>query len=101
MPLLAAEYRDLERIWEVLTMIMFYTTPVFFPLSVIGPHIRPLLLLNPITQILIAARGCLIDGSIPNVLPLAAVMAGSGLLFAAGVFMFRRLEYHLMDRLME
>jgi ABC-type polysaccharide/polyol phosphate export permease len=101
LPLLAAEYRDLERVWEVLTTIMFYITPVFFPLSVIGPRIRPLLLLNPITQILIAARGCLIDGRIPNPGLLAAVILGAGLLFTAGLLIFRRFEYHIMDRLME
>lgn len=101
LPILAAEYRDLERIWEVLTMAMFYVTPVFYPLNVIGPVFRPFLYLNPVTHIIIAARGCLIDGSIPNPGALAAVLSGSALLFAAGVFSLRRFESHIMDKLME
>jgi ABC-type polysaccharide/polyol phosphate export permease len=101
LPILAAEYRDMERIWEVLTMAMFYVTPIFYPISVIGENLRPLLYLNPVTQVLIAARGCLIDGSIPNAGSLAAVSAGSALVFAAGFWSLRRFEGHLMDRLME
>ena len=101
LPILAAEYRDLERIWEVLTMTMFYVTPVFYPLHVIGDRLRPLLYLNPVTQILIAARGCLIDGHIPNPGSVTAVVLGSALLFAAGVFSLRRFESHIMDKLME
>jgi ABC-type polysaccharide/polyol phosphate export permease len=101
LPILAAEYRDLERIWEVLTMTMFYVTPVFYPISVIGAHLRPMLYLNPVTHILTAARGCLIDGRISNAGSLTVVILGSALLFAAGVFSLRRLESHVMDKLLE
>jgi len=101
LPILAAEYRDLERIWEVLTMTMFYITPVFYPMHIIGDRLRPMLYWNPVTQILIAARGCLIDGSIPNAGPPSVVVLGSGLLFVAGVIVLRRLESHVMDKLME
>ncbi len=100
LPLLAAEYQDLERIWEVLTMAIFYLSPVFYPLSIISHGKRSLLLLNPIAQILIAARGCLIDGTLPNAVAIAATAAGSVALFAAGLFLLRRYEYHIMDRLM-
>ncbi len=101
LPILAAEYRDMERIWEVLTMAMFYVTPIFYPLNVIGEHLRPLLYLNPVTHVLTAARGCLIDGAIPNPGALAAVTTGSALVFAAGVWSLRRFEGYLMDKLME
>ena len=101
LPLLAAEYRDMERIWEVVTMALFYLTPVFYPLKIINPKFGTLLRLNPVTQIIIAARGCLIDGRIPNAVPLAAVIFGSGLFVAAGVLLLRRREYQIMDRMME
>ncbi len=101
LPLLAAEYRDMERIWDVLTMAMFYVTPIFYPLSIIGDHLRPLLYLNPVTHILIAVRGCLIDGAVPNAGAIAAVTGGSALVFAAGLWSLRRFEGHLMDKLME
>ncbi|OGR41410.1 MAG: hypothetical protein A2X35_10400 [Elusimicrobia bacterium GWA2_61_42] len=101
LPILAAEYRDLERIWEVLTMTMFYITPVFYPMSVISEHLRPMLYLNPVTHILIAARGCLIDGRIANVGAVVSVALGSAVLFALGVLALRRCESHVMDKLME
>jgi ABC-type polysaccharide/polyol phosphate export permease len=101
LPLLAAEYRDMERIWEVVTMALFYLTPVFYPLKIINPKFGILLLLNPVTQIIIAARGCLIDGTVPNAASLSALIFGSVLLLAAGVFFLRRYEYQIMDRIME
>ncbi|MCM2267712.1 MAG: ABC transporter permease [Elusimicrobiales bacterium] len=101
LPILAAEYRDMERIWEVLMMTMFYVTPVFYPLSVIGEHLRPMLYLNPVTHIIIAARGCLIDGALPNPGALAGVALFSALLFGAGMLALRKFEYRIMDKLME
>ncbi|MDD5628085.1 MAG: ABC transporter permease [Elusimicrobia bacterium] len=101
LPLIAAEYRDIERIWEVLTMALFYVTPVFYPLSIISEGKRTLLLYNPITQILIAARGCLIDGTIPLWPSFAVPLLEGLLLCAAGYYLMRRYEYHLVDRMME
>jgi ABC-type polysaccharide/polyol phosphate export permease len=101
LPIIAAEYRDMERIWEVLTMALFYVTPVFYPLSIISAGKRTILLYNPITQILIAARGCLIDGQI-LFWPAFAVPFLEGLLLCAvGFYLMRRFEYHIVDRMME
>ena len=99
--LLATEYQDLERIWDVCSMALFYLTPIFYPLSIISERHQPWLLFNPITQILIAVRGCLIDGRLPNAASLAAVTLASGATFAAGIFLLRRYEYHVIDRIME
>jgi ABC-type polysaccharide/polyol phosphate export permease len=101
LPILAADYRDLERMWDVGTMAMFYVTPVFFPLHVISPKLRDILLLNPVTQILVAARGALIDGRIPNMRSLTGVIIISALLCVAGVLALRRCESHIMDMIME
>ena len=101
LPILAADYRDLERMWEVGTMAMFYVTPIFYPLKVVSAKLRPLLYLNPVTHIIIAARGCLIDGRIPNTGSIAVLTVLSGLLVAAGVFFLHRCEYNVIDRIME
>jgi ABC-type polysaccharide/polyol phosphate export permease len=101
LPLISGEYRDMEKIWEVLTMALFYVTPIFYPLSIISEGKRAILLYNPITQLLVAARGCLIDGQVP-LWPAFGVPLLEGLLLCAvGFFLIRRYEYHLVDRIME
>lgn len=101
LPILAAEYQDLERIWDIGTMALFYLTPVFYPLQIISQGRRAWLMLNPVTQVLISARDCLLAGRISNPAGLTAVVIGSAALFALGLFCLRRCEYHVMDRLME
>jgi len=101
LPVLAVEYQDMERIWEVLSLALFYLTPIFYPLDIIGEGRRGLLNLNPVTQIMTAVRGCLIDGSLPNPGGLAAVAAAAVILFAAGWMLLRYLEFHIVDKIME
>jgi len=101
LPLIAAEYRDIERIWELLTMALFYVTPIFYPLSIISEGKRTILLFNPITQILIAARGCLIDGTIQWWPAFGVPLLEGLLLCSVGFYLMRRFEFHIVDRMME
>lgn len=47
------KYRDITSIWEVLTQALFYTVPVFYPISMISSSsiiTAKLILISPITQ---------------------------------------------------
>ena len=95
--LLAAQYQDVERIWEVLTAALFYLTPIFYPLTLIEGTKRALLLLNPLTQFIGAARTCLIDGASPSphiLLTLSLLSVG---LFLTGLFVLRRRQQRIVD----
>ncbi len=98
--LLAAEFRDIERIWEVATAALFYLTPVFYPLSIVSGWRRRLLSLSPLTMILSQTRGCLIDGQAPHPMHLAALVALCAALLAASLLWLRRREDRLGDTLL-
>lgn len=56
-------YRDVNFIWEVVTQILFYVTPILYAFSFVaekGEWISKLLLLNPLAQIMQDARHGLI-----------------------------------------
>lgn len=59
---LYVRFRDIAPIWEVILQIMFYATPIIYPLTLVQPHQNLLVLvsLNPIAQIIQDAREMLI-----------------------------------------
>lgn len=96
----SADYQDLERIWDVLTSAMFYLTPVFYPLSILAPDKQALLRLNPLTQLIGAFRGCVIDGRLPDAGSMLVVAAFCCGVLVAGRCYLRSRETQLMDKLM-
>ena len=60
------KFRDFKHIWEVVLQILFYASPIIYPLSVIPANLHKylgLLMVNPIAQILQDARFLLITRS--------------------------------------
>ncbi len=59
---LYVRFRDIAPVWEVILQIMFYATPIIYPLTRVQPHHNLLVLvsLNPIAQIIQDAREMLI-----------------------------------------
>jgi ABC-2 type transport system permease protein len=54
-------FRDTAIIWTVLATILFYATPVLYPLEVVPDTMRDLLMLNPLTPLFELARSWVID----------------------------------------
>ena len=58
--------RDVAQAVGVLTNLMLFLSPVFYPMSAVPETYRPLLYLNPLTFIVEQARGVLIVGTPPS-----------------------------------
>ena len=70
-------FRDLRPIWEVVTQILFYASPILYAIEVIPDRsFQKLLMLNPIGAVLQEFRHVVIDPSAPS----AADVAGSAAL---------------------
>lgn len=58
---LYVKFRDIAPIWEVILQILFYATPIIYPLQLVHSHqLQQLIALNPLAQILQDARSMLI-----------------------------------------
>lgn len=58
---LYVKFRDIAPIWEVILQIMFYATPIIYPLTLVKSHtLLSIISLNPIAQILQDSRYMLI-----------------------------------------
>lgn len=58
--------RDLRQIMPVITQMLMFFGPVFYPLAAMPAAIRPLLYLNPVTVPIEATRSLLFDGQVTN-----------------------------------
>jgi ABC-2 type transport system permease protein len=60
-------YRDVSPIWAVLATILFYGSPVLYPIELVPDDWRTLVLANPLAALLESARVVVIDPSAPTI----------------------------------
>jgi lipopolysaccharide transport system permease protein len=91
-------FRDLEHLVEVLLNLLFYVTPIFYPLDIVPDRWQPLVKINPLTSLIEAWRDLFVHNQLPGadlwpalVFTLVAVVIGREV--------FRRLEPGFSDAL--
>lgn len=62
--------RDVGQTIGVITMILMFLSPVFYPISALPESIQPLIMANPLTFIIEQAREVVIWGRLPNLMGL-------------------------------
>jgi ABC-2 type transport system permease protein len=100
-------YRDVQPIWEVVVQVLFYGSPILYPLEKITPHwLQELMVANPITAVIQQLRHALIDphaasaaaaigGGVRLLVPLGIVLATVGI----GFWYFDRQAPRIADEL--
>ncbi|MHB1558792.1 MAG: ABC transporter permease [Isosphaeraceae bacterium] len=89
-------YRDFKHIVPFLTMILMYTAPVAYPITINSPLWRTLLALNPMFGIVAAYRSAILG--LPWDLPSLAISATTAVgSFIFALFYFRRTERAFAD----
>lgn len=87
---LFVKFRDLSHIWEVGLQVLFYATPILYPVSLVPIRISKLLMLNPVAQEIQDARYLLVTrqsataigvlgwkfGWIPYAIPIVTLVIG-------------------------
>jgi ABC-2 type transport system permease protein len=99
-------FRDMEPIWEVITQMLFWGTPIIYVIATVPDSVREILMMNPLAAIIEQARHAVIDPSAPSAAesiggaPLLLIPFGIvALLLAASVVLYRRAEGTLAERL--
>jgi ABC-2 type transport system permease protein len=57
--------RDVAQVWELAAQLLFYASPIIYPVSFLPPWFKPLAFLNPFVQVMQDARAILLPGSDP------------------------------------
>ena len=89
-------YRDVDPFLKLIIQIWFYASPILYPLSLVPVKWQWLYFLNPMSGIIAAYRDVLIYNRLPGdyLLPAAVV---SLVIFAAGYWFFKRVEFQFAD----
>jgi ABC-2 type transport system permease protein len=77
-------FRDMAIIWTVASTVLFYATPVLYPIDKVPDTMRDLLLLNPLAPLFELARKWIIDPTAPG--PVEAAGGLAALLPAIAIF---------------
>jgi lipopolysaccharide transport system permease protein len=91
-------FRDLNQIWEVVSQILFFLSPIFYPMSSIQGTL-PIYLLNPITEFIIIYRDLMVYGKLPSLYSLAVISIASAAAFIVGTIVFNRLQRRFAEEM--
>lgn len=77
-------FRDTAILWSVMATVLFYATPVLYPLEVVPETLRDVIQLNPLAPIFELARTWVIDPTAPG--PVDSGGLVPGLLVPMGIY---------------
>lgn len=89
--------RDVGQTIGIVTSIMMFLAPVFYPINALPEAYRSWMLLNPMTFVIEQARDVLIWGRVPNWYGLLAYSAVAMLIAWLGYFWFQRTRKGFAD----
>lgn len=85
--------RDIHQLVEVGLQVLFWATPVFYPLSMLPENLQQIIKLNPMTYLVVEARKGLNQGSIisgQDFVSVLVILSGAIILALLGHFFFKR-----------
>jgi lipopolysaccharide transport system permease protein len=92
-------FRDLSHIWEVLVNILFYCSPIIYPITAVPGELVPFYILNPLTQIIIIYRDVMVAGILPPLNSILIIIGFGALFFIVGSFAFQRLQRRFAEEI--
>ncbi len=94
---LSVPYRDVEMLANAGLRVLFYLTPVLYPLDYVPAEWRSLYLLNPMAGTVEVWRDVVLRGIMPAADVLAITVASGSALLAVGLWIFLRAEPSFED----
>jgi lipopolysaccharide transport system permease protein len=89
--------RDVGQTIVIITTIMMFLAPVFYPITSLPENLRPWLMINPLTFIIEQARAVLISGQVPNWLGLSFYTLLATIIAWAGYAWFQKTRKGFAD----
>jgi len=91
--------RDVEQLLGQLLTVVFYASPILYPLALVPAALEEVMVFNPMVHVLEPLRQAGLGRQWPGAPVLVAVPVGAGVLWLIGLACFRRLSPHFEDQL--
>lgn len=85
-------FQDTQFLWNVISMMWMYLTPVFYPESIIPEQFLSIYHMNPMYQYITFARICIIDGVSPAPINYVLCIVSSILVLLCGIYFFKKYQ---------
>jgi lipopolysaccharide transport system permease protein len=95
---LGVYYVEIRPLTDVGLMLWFYATPVFYPASIVPPHLSWISRANPMTHVVEIARSALVYRANPPLDSIAIALGCGVVCLAAGFLVLRRHAGDIADR---
>ena len=95
---LYVHFRDLSYLYDFVALLVWITTPVFYPVVIVPQNLRNFLYFNPLYTVLAGLRG-VVEGKAPPFTTLTFGLAEAVVICAAGYLFFRLTRKTFMDLL--
>lgn len=83
-------FRDVQFLWNILSMIWMYATPIFYPESILPDNFQVFLKINPLYHFLKSVRMCILDGISPEPVIYVQCFLMGIVMLIVGAFVFYR-----------
>jgi ABC-type polysaccharide/polyol phosphate transport system ATPase subunit/ABC-type polysaccharide/polyol phosphate export permease len=98
--------RDVQPVWVVISRLLFFLTPIFYPIDLVPDDLRRLLMINPLSVVIVQADHVILDQTAPTAAEVAggtgwlAIAVGfSTALLAAGLWLYATRARRLAERI--
>jgi lipopolysaccharide transport system permease protein len=92
-------FRDLAHIWDVMINILFFCSPIIYPITVVPGELVPFYLANPLTQIIFIYRDVMVAGTLPSLNSVLIVIGFGALFFVIGGLAFQKLQRRFAEEI--
>lgn len=89
--------RDVSQTIGLITTVLMFLSPVFYPVTAVPERFRPFIMANPLTFIIEQAREVVIWGHLPNWIGLGAYTLVATMLAWAGYALFQKMRKGFAD----
>lgn len=89
--------RDMQQIVNIVTQVLFFMTPIFYPTDLVPERIRWVLQANPLSILVEQTRRVFLFNQFPEVLPMLEVFAISMVIFQLGLLWFSKTKKGFAD----
>ena len=89
---LTVKFRDIMHLYSVFVTALMYLTPVIYPMSILPEWIKPIVRLNPVTNILEMFRRVMIYNTLPGVKSIVMAVVECAIMLAIGLYVFYKCQ---------
>ncbi len=92
-------FRDLSYFYELLTFLLWISSPIFYPVEIVPESVSQFLILNPILPIIESIRQISLSGELPDLTLIAHSLASGLIVLVIGAVAFSHWREQFMDLL--